>query len=360
TKPRIITETPVPSPVIEPIPAKGLRLLVRPKVEGLTLHDPTWSHDGKLLAFSFSKVYPDVKTTGGGIGTVSADGSDLKIIYEEKPESPFENRSFTSPGFSYSDKYLAFLKQTWLVSGGGEASDVMVLILDTGECYSVNPYNVLRLRQPLPAIYAPPSWMKDRDHVFFGAKQAEGYPVDSRLTAIWRAKATGSYDDAIYRNENLDLSSAMPTPSPDGTTLAFVMVPFKKSMPVKLALLDLTSRGAEPVTLMEASLPRDILFSRDGKRLAYLSKDELYIIDINNLNYSKKKFSPGPVALTPDFLVLAHIKDQNLILEEPERKGRRTIPLSALNGKKIDKLAWSPDGKILAISAGGEIWVYYF
>ncbi|MCL5036700.1 MAG: hypothetical protein M1269_06220 [Chloroflexi bacterium] len=339
--------------------AKGLKLLVKSKTSDLSMHSPSWSADGKKLAFAFVKVYHDTRTAGGGAGIINSNGSGLKIIYEEKPGSVFEHLGFVSPRFSPDGRYVAFMKRSWLAANA-ESGDVLVTDLKFSDTSSLNPYVVLNLKMPVPAVYGAPKWMKKGDYVFFGARQSEGYQADPRLEAVWKAGATGNYDDAVYRNGDLDLSISMPTPSPDGKMLAFVMSKFKNPVYVKLCLLDISIRDRQPVSLMEIIPPQEIQFSKDGNRLACITKDQLYIINLAGLKAVKKQFKEGPAALTGDFLVFAYINDGNLVLEDTRNKNRRVISLDELTGKEIDGLAWSPDGKTLAISAGGEIWIYCF
>ena len=213
--------------------------------DGFFKVDPTWSRDGRFIAYS-------------------SDKAGTEAIYVLELASGRERRATSLPGgqvaaaWSPDGSMLAFLDQTGATS---------VVELATGD-----------VRQVIPSLFAPsrPTWSADGKTIALAALRPyttrfrEG---TSQILTVNLDTGDINYHEPAPFNSISTRGDDGPVWSPDGTQLAFVMDEALWIMPV-----DASGNPTGPAQQINQEVTDAPSWSGDSQRLLYLSNGKLRLI----------------------------------------------------------------------------------
>jgi len=347
--------------------SRGLvQVLALPPGKDATYLDAAWSPDSRDLIFCSRK-----RARGGQIYgellRVRADGKGLRKIFTPGPEKFGGNNSCLAPRFSPDGKMAAFLTACWFGRREGYHESPWTIRLEDNHLYSLDIYNVRRLRDPLPSIYSPAGWNADSRFLLFGSVTASGMGrEDRRISGLWRVGATGSGSSRLVESSGVAIADSSPSWSPDGMMLAFM----EKSQGEKKLFVwtngeDMNTRV--PVASAPAGeragahndVPLHFQWLSDGRTLAFLSREKISLIDTTS-SADKTRFIPAgmPAAINRNGSVIVY------------GQGRELRALKTADGKQIvlkrmqknfsgeDSLSFSPDGSRILLCHGGGLYIF--
>ncbi|MCU8000523.1 amidohydrolase family protein [Shewanella sp. SM95] len=304
----------------------------KPLAQGIAWQmQPVYSPDGKHIAFTSDG------DGGDNIWIMDADGKNPRTVTQET------FRLLNSPAWSPDSQYLVARKH-FTASRSLGAGEVWLYHVAGGEGVKLTerPNDEKDLGEP---AYSP-----DGRYIYFSQDDTPGktfhYSKDS-VNGIYKIKR---YDTQTGEIEVLieDTGGAIrPTPSPDGTKLAYIK---RDDFQSSLYLLDLKSGET---TKLFGELDRDMqetwaihgvyptmAWTQDNKDIFFWAKGK-----INRLNVANKTLTDIPFSVKTELAV------------QPSVRFKQDIDKDVFDVKMLRMAQVSPDGSKVAFEALGKIWL---
>ncbi|MGL5360536.1 MAG: amidohydrolase family protein, partial [Shewanella sp.] len=304
----------------------------KPLAQGIAWQmQPVYSPDGKYIAFTSDA------DGGDNIWIMNADGSEPHTVTNET------FRLLNSPAWSPDSQYLVGRKH-FTASRSLGAGEVWLYHVAGGEGLKLTerPNDEKDLGEP---AYSP-----DGRYIYFSQDDTPGktfhYSKDS-VNGIYKIKRydtqTGKIDILIEGTGG----AIRPTPSPDGSKLAYIK---RDDFQSSLYLLDLKSGES---TKLYGELDRDMqetwaihgvypamAWTQDNQHLFFWAKGK-----INRLNVASKTVSNIPFTVNTTLDV------------QPPVRFKQDIDEDVFEVKMLRMAQISPDGSKVAFEALGKIWL---
>jgi len=326
-----------------------VQCILKTEKEGPTFYEPQWMPDGLSVVFLYT-IPPDAKRGGrAGVAQVNADGGDYRRLVAMRAR---EAGAVVAPeGLSLAPDgcRMVFLQDTRL-PGRESLQELFVLETQTASLIPMDPYYILKMKGPLPVRFSRGSWNRKDGTICFGAVNPPSISVqDDRLCGLWTARANASYASAILKERRLDFSRSDPSWSPSSQYLAFwrpgadgyTLVYWKKG--------DESLRRA--VTLRK---PVPFWWKSDSSAVAWLDKGSLWVHSLAQRRSSALyRGVAEPCALYGDFSRIAYARGGSVYVQGAARTEKAVCSMRS----DVSGLAWSPNGRRLAITARGSLWI---
>jgi len=184
---------------------------------------PTWSPDGKRIAFISNRIYKlplkgnmDVIQTGMELYTMNADGSDVKRL----TANPDDSSAY--PDWSPDGKKIVFMSVAAMPS-------IATIDVEQPDALSRSLFERTNM-----AAWTP-KWSADGKYVYFMAD-------DQKVKDVYRMDADGK--NLTNLTDKWAEAAADPVPSPDGTQMAFAS---DKNDSINLYIMDLKTKEVRPL-----------------------------------------------------------------------------------------------------------------
>jgi Tol biopolymer transport system component len=356
---------------------------------GAEAYDPSFSPDGKKLAFVRSYRVDTPPKLRAEIRVISLTGGDSVLV----TEIPQRARS---PIWSPDGKLLAFQieplpgsesDELWIVpvseEGRGTASPSSIKLPRTtlsrlAGWTSQNKIGIILTSPEHQAIYTVPSsggkatqvtaegnvefpkWLPDNSAILFMSEFGMSFG---------RVPAAGGAMSQVFAGTKKSASEVRPIGgfdiSPDGSTIVFSGYAAVGKQPVNLWTMPVA--GGEPVGLPQAPGFQDRYPSwvSDGKNVAFVRIGQnkpvvnICVMTVSNgtvrqISSDEDAVQNAPIACSPDGAYVAYFTKGGTVCVKPLAGGPSRI-LTKVAG--TGGIAWSADGKRIAYNADGKIWV---
>ncbi|ABX47197.1 amidohydrolase [Shewanella baltica OS195] len=304
----------------------------KPLAQGIAWQmQPVYSPDGKHIAFTSDG------DGGDNIWIMNADGSNPRTVTQET------FRLLNSPAWSPDSQYLVARKH-FTASRSLGAGEVWLYHVAGGEGVKLTerPNDQKDLGEP---AYSP-----DGRYIYFSQDDTPGktfhYSKDS-VNGIYKIKRYDTQTGDIEILIEGTGGAIRPTPSPDGTKLAYIK---RDDFNSSLYLLDLKSGET---TKLFGELDRDMqetwaihgvyptmAWTQDNKDIFFWAKGK-----INRLNIASKTLTDIPFSVKTELAV------------QPSVRFKQDIDKDVFEVKMLRMAQVSPDGSKVAFEALGKIWL---
>ncbi|GIU27504.1 bifunctional TolB-family protein/amidohydrolase [Shewanella hafniensis] len=304
----------------------------KPLAQGIAWQmQPVYSPDGKHIAFTSDA------DGGDNIWIMDADGSNPRTVTQET------FRLLNSPAWSPDSQYLVARKH-FTASRSLGAGEVWLYHVAGGEGVKLTerPNDQKDLGEP---AYSP-----DGRYIYFSQDDTPGktfhYSKDS-VNGIYKIKRYDTQTGDIEILIEGTGGAIRPTPSPDGTKLAYIK---RDDFNSSLYLLDLKSGET---TKLFGELDRDMqetwaihgvyptmAWTQDNKDIFFWAKGK-----INRLNIASKTLTDIPFSVKTELAV------------QPSVRFKQDIDKDVFDVKMLRMAQVSPDGSKVAFEALGKIWL---
>ena len=304
----------------------------KPLAQGIAWQmQPVYSPDGKHIAFTSDG------DGGDNIWIMDADGKNPRTVTQET------FRLLNSPAWSPDSQYLVARKH-FTASRSLGAGEVWLYHVAGGEGVKLTerPNDEKDLGEP---AYSP-----DGRYIYFSQDDTPGktfhYSKDS-VNGIYKIKRYDTQTGEIEVLIEGTGGAIRPTPSPDGTKLAYIK---RDDFQSSLYLLDLKSGET---TKLFGELDRDMqetwaihgvyptmAWTQDNKDIFFWAKGK-----INRLNVANKMLTDIPFSVKTELAV------------QPSVRFKQDIDKDVFDVKMLRMAQVSPDGSKVAFEALGKIWL---
>ncbi|MGI2164064.1 amidohydrolase family protein [Shewanella oncorhynchi] len=304
----------------------------KPLAQGIAWQmQPVYSPDGKHIAFTSDG------DGGDNIWIMDADGKNPRTVTQET------FRLLNSPAWSPDSQYLVARKH-FTASRSLGAGEVWLYHVAGGEGVKLTerPNDEKDLGEP---AYSP-----DGRYIYFSQDDTPGktfhYSKDS-VNGIYKIKRYDTQTGEIEVLIEGTGGAILPTPSPDGTKLAYIK---RDDFQSSLYLLDLKSGET---TKLFGELDRDMqetwaihgvyptmAWTQDNKDIFFWAKGK-----INRLNVANKTLTDIPFSVKTELAI------------QPSVRFKQDIDKDVFDVKMLRMAQVSPDGSKVAFEALGKIWL---
>lgn len=304
----------------------------KPLAQGIAWQmQPAYSPDGKHIAFTSDG------DGGDNIWIMDADGKNPRTVTQET------FRLLNSPAWSPDSQYLVARKH-FTASRSLGAGEVWLYHVAGGEGVKLTerPNDEKDLGEP---AYSP-----DGRYIYFSQDDTPGktfhYSKDS-VNGIYKIKRYDTQTGEIEVLIEGTGGAIRPTPSPDGTKLAYIK---RDDFQSSLYLLDLKSGET---TKLFGELDRDMqetwaihgvyptmAWTQDNKDIFFWAKGK-----INRLNVANKTLTDIPFSVKTELAI------------QPSVRFKQDIDKDVFDVKMLRMAQVSPDGSKVAFEALGKIWL---
>lgn len=304
----------------------------KPLAQGIAWQmQPVYSPDGKHIAFTSDG------DGGDNIWIMDADGKNPRTVTQET------FRLLNSPAWSPDSQYLVARKH-FTASRSLGAGEVWLYHVAGGEGVKLTerPNEEKDLGEP---AYSP-----DGRYIYFSQDDTPGktfhYSKDS-VNGIYKIKRYDTQTGEIEVLIEGTGGAIRPTPSPDGTKLAYIK---RDDFQSSLYLLDLKSGET---TKLFGELDRDMqetwaihgvyptmAWTQDNKDIFFWAKGK-----INRLNVANKTLTDIPFSVKTELAI------------QPSVRFKQDIDKDVFDVKMLRMAQVSPDGSKVAFEALGKIWL---
>ncbi|MCU8031979.1 amidohydrolase family protein [Shewanella sp. SM73] len=304
----------------------------KPLAQGIAWQmQPVYSPDGKHIAFTSDG------DGGDNIWIMDADGKNPRTVTQET------FRLLNSPAWSPDSQYLVARKH-FTASRSLGAGEVWLYHVAGGEGVKLTerPNDEKDLGEP---AYSP-----DGRYIYFSQDDTPGktfhYSKDS-VNGIYKIKRYDTQTGEIEVLIEGTGGAIRPTPSPDGTKLAYIK---RDDFQSSLYLLDLKSGET---TKLFGELDRDMqetwaihgvyptmAWTQDNKDIFFWAKGK-----INRLNVANKTLTDIPFSVKTELAI------------QPSVRFKQDIDKDVFDVKMLRMAQVSPDGSKVAFEALGKIWL---
>lgn len=304
----------------------------KPLAQGIAWQmQPVYSPDGKHIAFTSDG------DGGDNIWIMDADGKNPRTVTQET------FRLLNSPAWSPDSQYLVARKH-FTASRSLGAGEVWLYHVAGGEGVKLTerPNDEKDLGEP---AYSP-----DGRYIYFSQDDTPGktfhYSKDS-VNGIYKIKRYDTQTGEIEVLIEGTGGAIRPTPSPDGTKLAYIK---RDDFQSSLYLLDLKSGET---TKLFGELDRDMqetwaihgvyptmAWTQDNKDIFFWAKGK-----INRLNVANKTLTDIPFSVKTELAI------------QPSVRFKQDIDKDVFDVKMLRMAQVSPDGSKVAFEVLGKIWL---
>ena len=304
----------------------------KPLAQGIAWQmQPVYSPDGKYIAFTSDE------DGGDNIWVMNADGSNPHPVTKET------FRLLNSPAWSPDSQYLVARKH-FTASRSLGAGEVWLYHVAGGEGVKLTerPNEEKDLGEP---AYSP-----DGRYIYFSQDDTPGktfhYSKDS-VKGIYKIKRYDTQTGDIEVLIEGTGGAIRPTPSPDGTKLAYIK---RDGFQSSLYLLDLNSGET---TKLYGNLDRDMqetwaihgvypamAWTKDNKEILFWAKGK-----INKLAVASKNVTEIPFSVTTELAV------------QPSVRFKQNLDQDNFEVKMLRMAQVSPDGNKVVFEALGKLWI---
>ncbi|NVJ97525.1 MAG: PD40 domain-containing protein [Alphaproteobacteria bacterium] len=296
---------------------------------------PRFSPDGSEIAFTSDRE------GGDNIWVMKADGSDMRQITKES------FRLLNNPTWSPDGTYIAARKhfttyrslgtgEIWMYHASGRASGGVQVVKRPNDAFQKE--------------LGEPMFTADGSGIYYTMNVTPGntflYAQDSN-TEVFQIKKVSLADGEVETVAGGPGGAVRPTPSPDGSKLAFVKRVRAKS---RLFVKDLASGE---LTMLDDNLDYDMQegwavhglypnmdWTPDGREIVYWSRGKLWRIDAANGRKAEIPF---------------HVEDTRTVYAPPRFKV--DVAPDTFRTKMVRFAAPSPDGKSVVFESLGALYV---
>jgi len=231
----------------------------------------------------------------------------------------------------------------WVATTADDASAApgTLAFQSRGNLYVQHPGGEARQMTNAPTAESDPAWSPDGSTLAFTADLGGD-------TDIYTMAVQGGIQRPLTSTPG---AHSNPAWSPDGRTIAFV-----GSIGESAGVYVADATGGIPRYLTSAAPDSPLSWSPDGRRIAYLGGSPLPQVRVLiAASGQSKALSSDPAqapAWSPDGSAIAYWTPRmgGSIMVAPARGTQPPRPLSSLRGGRANRIAWSPDGRFLAIS----------
>ena len=216
----------------------GDAVQLTPEVEGRSFGQPTWSPDGRRIAFvDGESVNSAVPSSYGALAVMSADGSDMRRL-TRSPEK--------DPDWSPDGREIVFARGANLSSAAAVNDDLYVLDVASGATRAL-------VRTPPGTFEGAPAWSPDGSRVAF-VRTNVAFSGIGGTAGIYLVNRDGTGERLVREYElSLDAPYSLAW-NPDGTTIAFETSASLEC--VSISAVQVRGKGARALTT--CTRPREI------------------------------------------------------------------------------------------------------
>jgi len=315
---------------------------------------PVWSPDGRSLAFSHQPG-PGSDSRELWVVPMSMDGTsagaplliELPLVSHVMPA-----------GWTTDNEIGIFLNNP-------QRAAVYTVPAAGGQATQITP--------ELPVAWHP-RWSPDGRRIFFNSSYQS--PDEQWHTQISRAPSGGGEVTRLPMDADPPVVPAMPGGgygiSPDGNTIVFFG--YREGLPTlgNGSIWTIPVEGGEPTQITTAPVQdRFPCWSPDGRSVAFLRyrevAEEEYVPDIHvvsatggetrRLTTDAHKVAWATIRYSPDGQWMAYFTEDRTLNLLPLQGGEPRVLTEVPRVHNHTELAWSPDGRKIAYTGVGSIWV---